>query len=145
MQRRTVFKTTVRAVILSGAALGIGAAMDSGPRTLMSPTDYQVAKRAIEADTRLSLARCREASGTARDVCKAEARAEDRIKKAELAARYHGTVTAMEEVRLARAKALYDVARARCSAHPGEQRMDCLRAAREDRNKSIADSKLAST
>ena len=144
MKRKTVFFTTALAGILSVAALGIGAAVDT-PRTLMSPSDYSLGKRAIEAETRLALARCREAAPAQRDVCKAEARGEERIKKAELGARYHGTVTAQDDVRIARSKALYDVARARCSVRTGEERVDCLRAAREDRNRSLADERLAST
>ena len=39
----------------------------------------------------------------------------------------------------------YDVAKARCGVRLGEERADCLRAAREDRHKSFADARLAST
>ncbi len=144
MKRKTVFFTSLLAGILSVAALGIGAAVDS-PRTLMSPSDYGLGKRAIEAETRLALARCRDVAAMARDVCKAEARGEERIKKAELNARYHGTVMSQDEVRMVRAKAVYDIAKARCGSRTGEERIDCLRAAREDRNKLLADAKLAST
>jgi hypothetical protein len=144
MKGKTVFITIFFAAALSMAALGIGAAVDS-PRTLMSPSDYMAGKRAIEAEIRLALARCREVPASQRDICKAEARGEERVRKAELSARYHGTVSSLDEVRLARAKALYDVARARCGGRLGEERIDCLRAAREDRNKSLADARLAST
>jgi hypothetical protein len=144
MKRQTVVASTLLAAALSVAAVGIGAAVDM-PRTLMSPVDFQAGKRAIEADTRLALARCREAVASAREVCKAEARGHERVRKAELNARYHGTVVAQEEVRFARAKALYDVARARCGSRLGEERIDCLRAAREDRNRTLAEAKPAST
>ena len=144
MKRNTVVFTTILATLLSVAALGIGAAVDT-PRTLMSPSDHAVGNRAIEAETRLALARCREAAASERDVCKAQARGEERIRKAELNARYHGTVMALDDVRFARAKAHYDVAKARCGTRLGEERIDCLRAAREDRNKTLAEAKLAAT
>ena len=144
MKRRTVVMTVFFAAVASMTAFGIGAAVDS-PRTLMSPSDFALGKRTIEAETRLALARGRDTGAAERDVCKAEARGVERVKKAELNARYHGTVTMVDEVRLARAKAHYDVAKARCGSRLGEERIDCLRAAREDRNKSLADARLAST
>ena len=46
-------------------------------------------------------------------ICRAEARAEERVKKADLQARYLGTVAAAGDARLARTKAAYDVAKIR--------------------------------
>lgn len=145
MKRTTLFVTSFLALfMLSVAAVGIGASVDS-PRTLMSPIDYRVAKHAIESDARAAIALCRGTKGVQRDVCKAEVRAEERVKKADLTARYHGTVAAAEEARQMRVKAQYEVSRARCGARTGEDRLECLRAAREDKNKSLADARLAST
>ncbi|HUP97004.1 MAG TPA: hypothetical protein VM073_03640 [Usitatibacter sp.] len=144
MKRTTVYLTSLLAVFLSAAALGIGAAVDTPP-TLMSRGDYSKGKKAIEAETRVAFARCRDQSGIARDVCKAEVRAEERVKMADLQARYHGTVNAAEDARLARAKAQFDVARARCGSQNGEARIDCLRSAREDRARALEQAKLAST
>jgi hypothetical protein len=78
-------------------------------------------------------------------VCRAEVRADERVQKAELAARYHGTVAASADARTARVKAAYDVARARCASHTAEDRMDCLRAAREERNRQVAQAAPAAT
>ena len=129
---------------LPSAALGIGAAVDT-PATLMSRGDYAQGKKAIEGETRLAFARCRGESGSARDICKAEVRAAERVKMADLQARYHGTVAAAEDARLARAKAQFEVARARCGVQSGEARVDCLRSAREDRTRALEQAKLAST
>lgn len=145
MKRTKLFVTSFVLLFLTSiAAVGIGAAVDI-PSTLMSPVDYGVAKKAIEAETRTALGRCRTLSGADKDVCKAEVRAEERVKKADLAARYHGTVAAADDARQVRVKALYDVAKARCVSRPGEQRIECLRTAREDKNKSLANARLAST
>lgn len=131
-------------LLMSLAAIGINAAVDT-PRTLMSPADYKVAKHAIEAEVRATLARCRGVHGIEREVCKAEVRADERVKKADLAARYHGTVLAADEARQARVKALYEVAKARCGSQAGEAKVDCLRAARDDKNKSLAVARLTTT
>ena len=144
MKRTTVYVTSFLAVFLTAAAFGIGAAVDTPP-TLMSRADYDKGKKAIEAETRTAFAACRTESGNARDICKAQARAEERVKVAELKARYHGTVAAAEEVKAVRAKAQFDVARARCGTQNGEARIECLKSAREDRTRSLAEAQPAST
>ena len=144
MKRTKLAVTSFLALFLvSVAAFGIGAAVDT-PRTLMSPADFSTAKKMIESESRVALGRCRDLQGSGKDVCKAEVRAEERVKKADLTARYHGTVMAAGEARQVRVKASYDVAKARCTSRSGEQRIECLRAARDDKNKSLADAKLAS-
>lgn len=144
MKAATFLATSAFAIAASMAAVGIGAAVDTPP-TLMSPADHAVLRKALEAETRLALAACRPLQGVQRDVCKAQARADERIKRADLHARYHGTFAAAEDAREARVKASYDVARARCGAQSGEDRMQCLRAAREERNRSIAALRMAAT
>ncbi|MGZ5032921.1 MAG: hypothetical protein ACXWAC_06955 [Usitatibacter sp.] len=143
MKRTNVYAISFFAVLLSGAALGIGAAVDS-PRTLMSRGDYFEGRRAIWTQTRKALARCRESEGVAKDICKAQARADERVKKADLEARYLGTVAAADDARIARTKASFEVARARCGLRESDERADCLRSARDEQGKALADSKLAS-
>lgn len=144
MKRTKLLVTSFFALFMvSVAAVGIGAAVDS-PRTLMSPNDFSVAKQTIESDSRVALGRCRGLQGGDKDVCKAEVRSEERIRKADLGARYHGTVVAADAARQVRVKASYDIAKARCTSRSGEDRVECMRAARDDKMKSLADAKLAS-
>lgn len=144
MKRPTFYLTAVLAVLLSVAAWGIGAAMDTPP-SLMSRVDYDVARHAITAEARAAMADCRGVPVTERGLCKARARADERVKVADLVARYRGTVGAAEEARLARVKAGFDLARARCDSLEGERRIGCLRAAREDRARALAAARQAST
>ncbi|HXN16088.1 MAG TPA: hypothetical protein VN878_06905 [Usitatibacter sp.] len=144
MNRTTLYATLIGALLVSAAALGIGAAADS-PRSLMSPSDYSQSKRAIEAEKRLALARCRLLDGLSKDLCKAQARAEERIQKADLEARYRGTVGAAAEARLARAKAQYDIAKTKCGDLRGDEKSACLQSAREEKTRALAEAKLAST
>jgi hypothetical protein len=138
MKRVTFWSTTALAFVLSVAAVAISAAVDT-PRTLMSRADFVEARRAIEGETRAALAGCRGTSGVEREICKAEAHGADRVKKADLQVRYHGTVAASQDARLVRAKVTYEVARARCGAQTAAERPDCLRAARG----ALGDARLA--
>ena len=144
VKKTTFVITGLLAMLLSLGALGIGAAVDS-PRTLMSRADYNAARRAIESATRGAYAQCRSHTGAERDVCKAQARAEERVRVADLQARYHGTVAAAEDARVARVKAGFDVARAQCEARMSSEKVDCLRSAREDRARALAQARQATT
>ena len=140
MKRSTVFVTAILAAGLSVAALGIRAAVDT-PRTLMSPDIHKQLKREIDASARLALGRCRDATGIDRDICKAEARAAERVALADLAARYHGTHSALEEAGSVRAKASFDVAKARCGVKMADARVECLKEARDERNRMLAENR----
>jgi hypothetical protein len=144
MNRVTFYITAAFALLLSVVALGIGAAVDS-PRTLMSRADYSQGRKAIDAEARIAYARCRSDTGSAREICKAEAKAALRVQLADLQARYYGTVAAAEDARVARAKGHFEVAKARCAASSRDARDDCLQSARADRSREMAEAKLAST
>jgi hypothetical protein len=144
VKKTTFLLTTVLAMFLSLGALGLSAAVDS-PRTLMSRADYNAGRKAIEAETRAAFAQCRSRTGAERDLCKAEARATEHVKVADLQARYHGTVSAAEDARLARVKASFDLARARCGVQPADSKAECLKAAREDRARALAQARQATT
>ena len=106
MKRTTLFTTIAGAILVSATALGIGAAVDS-PRSLMSPVDFGAAKKAIEAESHAAMSKCRELDSQGldsqgKDLCKAEAKADERIRKADLEAQYRGTVAAATDAKLAR-------------------------------------------
>jgi hypothetical protein len=143
MKRTTLFATIAGALLVSATALGISAAVDS-PRSLMSPVDYGASKKAIEGETHVALSKCRELDSQAKDLCKAEAKADERIRKADLEAQYRGTVSAAADAKLARAKAQYDVARAKCSDQRSEDKISCMRQARAEKAKALSDAKFAS-
>ena len=111
----------------------------------MSPDDYAAAKKAIEADARASLSHCREEDAAVREVCKAEARADESVRKAELEASYRGTAAAAADARFVRAKAKFEVARARCAGEPRQDKLSCLRTARDEKTRALAAAKVASS
>lgn len=129
MNRWTFIAAVLGACVVGAGAMGINAAMDA-PRTLMSPAVYADARKAIENDVRAALGRCRGAPADAREVCKAEAHAQEHVRRAELDAAYYGTTGAVAGAKLARAKARYDIAKARCAGRGGAERLQCIGSAR---------------
>jgi hypothetical protein len=142
---RRVFYGGILAVLAATVAVaGIGASLES-PRSLMTRQDYSEARKTLEAQTRRTLGECRTLEGRAKEVCRAEARAADRIHRAELDARYYGTVDAESGIAVARVKAQFEVARARCNELAGDERGTCLKAARTERSRALAEARPSST
>jgi hyperosmotically inducible protein len=143
--KTTLWTLVGAALFMSVTAYGISTAVDY-PRTLMARGDYNELKRAIETDARAAAAKCRDEAQTAsRDLCKARAKADERVRIADLDARYYGTVRAGAEARLAHVKARYEVAKARCASEPAHGRIACLRNAREESAKALAEAKAGSS
>src|SRR5258708_1069989 len=144
MNRVPLYAILAGASLVGAAALSISAMVEA-PRSLMAPVDYEQVRRGIESPARLALGRCRGLEGRERNVCQTQARADERVAKAELEAAYRGTATAASQVKMVRAKARFDVARARCSDSHGGERIACVRSARSDKDKASAEAKLAAS
>jgi len=110
----TAASSLLLALILSlTAMLGIAAAVDSPP-SLMSRADHLVALRNLHDAGRLELARCRDVPDAHdRAVCRAGARAAERVAVASLDARYLGTISAQDRARRVQVRAEHSVAVAR--------------------------------
>ena len=124
---------SLASVTLVMAAVGVG------PRSsLFSPEEYAAAAHAIAETARKSSGACRKLPAADRALCFAEAAAEERVRKAELEARYTGTYEAAYQAQLARLDAAFEVEALRCSAFVNEERRICVGIAAEQRNASIA-------
>ena len=144
MTRPKGYAALAFALLFSAGAIAIG--VNSGPRaTLMAADDYSARRQAIDAETLVSLARCRTLEVKDKDLCKAQARAEERIRKADLEALYRGTVVAAAEARLARTRARLDIAKAKCGDLRGSDKYECLRAARSEKAKALTQAREAAT
>ncbi len=141
-RRATLAIVALGGLLVSAAAVGIGGAFDA-PCTLMAPSDYLAAKTSIEAQSRGALDLCLALQGSALDVCTAKARSEERTRRAVLEAQYLGTAEAAENARLTKAEALYDVTVAKCDARGGRARLECLELARAERDRLLAQARIA--
>jgi len=142
--RMPLYGSILGLLVASVAAVGIGASLES-PRSLMTRQDYADARQVMDSQTRSALAQCRPLEGAAKTLCRATANADERIRRAELEARYRGTVESESEVRLAKVRAAFDVARARCNERMGEARSVCLTSARTERARALADARASTT
>ncbi|HET7547380.1 MAG TPA: hypothetical protein VFJ86_06405 [Usitatibacter sp.] len=129
------------AAFLGAAGYGLQAAMTTPP-TLMSPVDYGRALDALAGSTGAALARCAAAPQDSRALCRARARTEDTIARADLDARYYGTVQAQAQAQDVHARARFELARLECVAR-GDDRARCLSQARVEQAKALAAAKLA--
>jgi len=125
------FSMLFLASLLGVTAFGIGIAAGVGSSpSLMSKIDYREAGKVIDAAVRLAAAECRGHANAAKDICMAESAGADRIRKAELEVSYRGTTAAIANAGLARARAGYDIAKAKCGDRAENLRSECLTAAR---------------
>ncbi|HEX6633392.1 MAG TPA: hypothetical protein VF038_05455 [Usitatibacter sp.] len=134
--------TLAAVAFFAAAGYGLQAAVSSPP-TLMSPADYDRALAGIDKNTRTELGRCRALAQSSRDLCRARARAEERIAHADLDARYYGTVQAEARAQDVRARVRFQLARAECDAR-GDERAGCLSQARNEQARALAQLAAAS-
>src|SRR3954471_21438146 len=69
---------------LSAAALGLAFATCASAGAMMSKSDYQAAKKSIEADATAAKAKCKAFVANAKDVCMAEAKGSEKVALAQL-------------------------------------------------------------
>jgi len=141
-RRRTSLYATTASFLLLTLAVAIGATAESP--SLMSQQDYLGARRGLQAEWRLDLAQCRAREGSEKDMCRAAARGADGVRKAQLEARYRGTVGAGAGIDLARARMRYEVAKAGCLSRL-DDRAPCLAAARAERARALAEARPSTT
>jgi hypothetical protein len=131
-----------RNIIVAGAiALGFGLAPAVYAADQLSDDTVKAERTRIEAEYKADKARCDGLTGNAKDVCQSEAKAKERIAKAELEARAKGTPKAEYEARVARAEAEYDVAKEKCDDLAGNDKDLCVKNAKAAEKRAKADAK----
>jgi hypothetical protein len=112
------------------AAAGAGVAVKQG-----AGEGYKGAVQRIEAQRKAADAACARAKpGPARDVCEAQAKADERVARAELQARRKPGPDSDKDLKYARADAEFLVASEKCDARPEGARAKCQSAAKNDRD-----------
>ena len=119
--------------IAVGVTAGIAAAalwLPGGASADMTKAEFEARKERLDATYDVAKRRCATYSGNARDICMAEARGRDKVARMELEERFKDTPKARYNVRMARAEADYDVAKARCDERAGPPKKLCLEEAK---------------
>lgn len=110
--------------------------------TSMSKVDYRDAKSRISADYKTDKAGCAALSANAKDVCIQEAKAKEKVARAELEYGYTGKVGDRNKVAEVKAKSTYAVAKEKCDDQAGNAKDVCVKEAKAIEIKALADAKL---
>ena len=132
------------------AGLGLGgsaaAQMVASKTTLMpapiSKESYNAAKQNADAQYKIDKDTCASLSGNAKDICVAEAKGKDNVAKADAQSAYENTPKSRENARVARAQAVYDVAREKCDDQAGNRKDVCVKEAKAELVKGKANAKV---
>jgi hypothetical protein len=104
---------------------------------------YNAQKDRIEAAYKHEREACDSMTGNAKDVCVEQAKANQKIAKAENEAAYKDTEDARHDARVARAEANYEVAKEKCDDLSGNRKDVCVKEAKAAEVKAKADARIA--
>jgi hypothetical protein len=108
----------------------------------MNKPDYSAGKTRISADYKTHKAACDGMSGNAKDVCVEEAKAKEKVARAELEFGYTGKAADEVKVRVARAETAYAVAKEKCDDLAGNGKDVCVKEAKAVEVKALADARV---
>ena len=108
----------------------------------MSKADYTAAKTRISADYKADKAACASLAGNAKDVCGEEAKAKEKVARAELEYSYSGKPADQTKVLETKAKSAYAVAKEKCDDKAGNDKQVCVQEAKAVETKALADAKM---
>jgi hypothetical protein len=128
-----------RSTIALAMGLAFGAAAMAQNRT---HDEYQAKADGIETAYRSDAARCGSFAANAKEVCIAEAKAREKVAKADLEALYKPGDESAYQARDARAEADYAVAKQKCDALAGNTKDTCVAQAQEARTAAKANARL---
>ncbi len=108
----------------------------------MTKADYKADKTRISADYKADKASCAALSANAKDICVEEAKAKEKVARAELEFSYSGKPGDQTKVLEAKAKSAYAVAKEKCDDKAGNDKSVCVKEAKAVETKALADAKM---
>lgn len=131
-------RSTFKAALLAVALLSLSPS-HAGP---MGKADYQAGKDRIGADYKAASAACASLAANAKDICIQEAKAKDRVARAELEFGYTGKAADGNKVLVAKAQSDHAVAKEKCDDLAGNAKDVCVKTAKATEAKALADAKM---
>lgn len=123
----------------------IVAALMAGPLAqadTLTKAEYKAEKTRISAAYKADKAACAPLSGNAKDICVEEAKAKEKVARAELEYNYSGKPADHTKVLVAQAEAAYAVAKEKCDDQAGNAKDVCLKEAKAIETKALAEAKM---
>ena len=111
--------------------------------THMDKSAYTAEREKAEADLKVAKKACDPLKGNEQDKCKAEAKYNEQVAKADLEVKFKGTPDAAYDAAVKKAKAKHDWDKQKCHDQKGAEQSACKKQAEADEKKTIADAKAA--
>lgn len=108
----------------------------------MDKADYRSTKDRIGADFKADKAACAPLKANAKDVCIEQAKAKDKVGRAELEFASTGKAADGTKLQVAKAEAAYAVAKEKCDDQSGNPKDLCVKEAKAVEVKALADARL---
>ena len=108
----------------------------------MPKADYSASKSRISSDYKADKAACQTQTANAKDICIEEARAKEKVAKAELEFAYSGKAKDGTKVWEAKAHGAFAIAKEKCDDQTGNGKDLCRQEAKAAHTKALADAKL---
>ena len=108
----------------------------------MAKADYKAGKTRISADYKADKAACASLAANAKDICVEEAKAKEKVARAELEYGYSGKASDQTKVLEVKAKTAYAVAKEKCDDKAGNDKDVCVKEAKAVETKALADAKM---
>lgn len=108
----------------------------------MSSSDFSAAKTRVSSEYKADKTICKQQSGNAKDICMEEAKAKEKIAKAELTFSYTGKPADKVKVATVKSDANYNVAKEKCDDLSGTPKTTCRTEAKAIHTKTLADIKM---
>lgn len=128
-------------VLVAACALLLGTAHAAN----IAKADYSAGKTRLSDVYKTEKKACAAVSGNAKDVCIEEAKAREKVARAELEFAYTGKPADEAKIRVARAESAYAVAKEKCDDLAGNAKDVCVKEAKAVEVKALADARLAKT
>lgn len=128
----------LRSALLAASLLALPAAYAA----TMSKADYKAGKTRISADYKADKAACDSLAANAKDICVQEAKAKEKVARAEIEYGYTGKTADRNKVLVAKAESAYAVAKERCDDLAGNAKDVCVKEAKAVEIKALADAKM---
>ena len=131
--------THLKASILAAAMLVLPAAYAQ----TINKADYNAGKTRISANYKADKVACDALAGNVKDICKAEAKAKDKVALAELTYSYSGKPSDQTKIWVVKAETAYTVSKERCDDQAGNARDVCVKEAKAIEVKALVDARMA--
>jgi hypothetical protein len=134
MNKNLTFRTAVFALAVAG--------LGTAHAATMTKSEFHTTEERIEANYKSERKACQPLKGNTQDVCEKQAKAKQKVARAQLQADYSGELSDQTKLRLVKADTAYDVAQEMCDDKAGNAKDLCIKEAKAVQAKSRADTKM---